>query len=511
MNIRGPNLGDTIMLVLIIALTLASLSLLVIGFRGRIAQRGVFCGKCRFDLCGVDLASSGALCPECGRAVHDPMAQRMSLRRRSRPMLIVGGLLLLVSIGLGGVLASGNAAAIYARMPDRVVAQGALWGSDDALAEAVARLGAPDVTMADAIRRRLIEHALDRQGDRTRAWDPAWGDVLAISLFDESLSDDQLRRYLTQGSRLSARVRDRVYPGAQEIGFRVEHVKDRLGAASGGGATQYTISRQILGQGVLTDDTEPLAQPEPMTAGQAVRINSSSGISSYVSSGRISATSEALSQPPGTIVPVYIDYQITVYDPQRDVVILNDAHRFEQSVTIVDPSRPIVELVKNDAMAQPACQAVRVGELEVRLEPSDLHGGGVVQFLTVALQSGRVPEAISGRMMLVIDDQEIPIGGTIFESSMGSFGTIISWSVLESDEEAMRQARAAHRVLLERETASLILRPDPDAALLNPSVDRILDVSILFRDVAVEALGEGENSPTSWANRVWYDGQCVPE
>lgn len=498
------------MLLLIIVLTLAALTLLIIGFRGRVAQQGVFCRHCRFDLHGVDLAQPQVLCPECGRAVHQPSARRTHLRRRSRPMLIVGGVLLAASIGLGGMLVSGNARAIYARMPDRIVAQAALWGSSDALNEAVTRLGSTS-PMPDALRQRLIEHALQLQGDRTQAWDPAWGDVLSSSLFDETLSDDQLRRFFMQGSTLEAHVRDQAHPGADEIGFRVEHTKDRLSATGGGVATQYTLTRRILGEGLLTDDTAPLTQPEPMTGGHAVRIDGSTGISIFMSSGRISATGHALSQPPGTVVPVYIDYQVTIYDPQREVVILNDVRRFEESVTIVDPSQPIIELVENDAMAQPICQAVQVGELGVHETPLDRGNSGVIEFLTITIQSGPVPEAVSAQVLLRIDDQEFPIGGTIVRSEMGSYSTVITWNVYQGDEEAMRRARAAHKALVEHQTIDVLMRPDPDAALLDPSVDRILDVTILFQDVPIEVLGEGQTSSTNWANRVWYDGQCVRE
>lgn len=82
----------------IFIITLAGLSLLALGLRGRLIQTRATCARCRYDLSG--LAAAAETCPECGTSLARTKAVRTARRLRS-PWVIAFGAFVL-SLGLGG-------------------------------------------------------------------------------------------------------------------------------------------------------------------------------------------------------------------------------------------------------------------------------------------------------------------------------------------------------------------------------------------------------------------------
>ena len=96
-----------IVTLLIGGLLIGGLVLLVFGLRGRRVDDHPFCRKCRYDLSG--LGERPETCPECGVDLAAHAAVRIG-RRRTRPLMIAPGvLLLLLTLGGGAFIGVQNA------------------------------------------------------------------------------------------------------------------------------------------------------------------------------------------------------------------------------------------------------------------------------------------------------------------------------------------------------------------------------------------------------------------
>ncbi|MEZ6164341.1 MAG: zinc ribbon domain-containing protein [Phycisphaerales bacterium] len=143
------------MLIVSLILILIGLALLVLAMRGRIVARGSFCRACGFDLHGLMADDEASKCPECGREVGKPGTTRAIRKARSRRLLVVSIVLLLIGSGLSVMHFSGNASSFYSAMPHRIVLSASKWGDDDAIDELIARLSpkqqTPEWVWEDAI------------------------------------------------------------------------------------------------------------------------------------------------------------------------------------------------------------------------------------------------------------------------------------------------------------------------------------------------------------------------
>jgi len=183
---------------IIIGIVLLGVGLLVslFAFRGRVAARGQFCKKCRFDLAGLEIEADGARCPECGSEVSLESARRGLIRRRSRVGL--GAAVLLMLAGGGGIWAgaTGKTGSIITAMPDPIVLWLTDWGVDEALDELVVRVSKVPGTMSAGSWDDAIEQGLAFQADTALVWDERWGEVLVIAMLEKRLVGDALYKFV---------------------------------------------------------------------------------------------------------------------------------------------------------------------------------------------------------------------------------------------------------------------------------------------------------------------------
>ena len=202
------------MLILITATVLgAGLSLLAVGLRGRRADDHPLCRRCRFDLTGRP-ADAERRCPECGADLAKPRAVFVGHRKRRAGLAVAGGMV--VAVTVGGAVLQTRGMRWREHAPLFVMRWAATVGPTDGRTAAVAELARRWPTLGDRDHDGVADAGLAYQGDRSRPWVPAWGDLLESARTHGQLSDDRWRRYAAQapaGPTLALRVRARVARG----------------------------------------------------------------------------------------------------------------------------------------------------------------------------------------------------------------------------------------------------------------------------------------------------------
>jgi len=140
----------------IIVLAIGTL-LLILALRGRVVERGAFCHRCRFDLCGLDRQEPSLRCPECGRDLSGHKSTRATLRTRRPVLLACGAVLLFIGLASVGVSATNNTARVLAVMPDRVVLTLHSAGMDEAFTEITTNRLARFPPMSDRTWSRCVQ------------------------------------------------------------------------------------------------------------------------------------------------------------------------------------------------------------------------------------------------------------------------------------------------------------------------------------------------------------------
>lgn len=192
-------------------------ALLALGVRGRRVNDHPHCGRCRFDLSGLDLDADDAACPECGAGLHGERAVRIGMRSPRRAVAGLGGLLtLLALLGAGGVVYIQATGVNW----DRIVPAGALVSQiprADAereaviLAELARRL--EDDILPDRALARAAAMAVERQQDFSRLWSDEWRDFIGAAWTRGVLSDEQKISVLQSTIEIGLQTRDRVRHG----------------------------------------------------------------------------------------------------------------------------------------------------------------------------------------------------------------------------------------------------------------------------------------------------------
>ena len=489
------------MLTLLILLLVLSLGLGIFGLRGRVAQRGVFCRRCRFDLAGIGLDDPGARCPECGHAVHDARDRRVLLRRRSRAAMVAGMLILVVALVGTGFVLSGNTAAVYARMPDRVVVGAARLGSDAALDEVMARL-TKIPPISQTLREAVIEHALRVQEDRSKPWDPRLGQILLDEVTARGLSDEQMERYVLNGFRIEVYIRDRVHPGDDRIAYQIDTIGDRVGATRGG-MTPYRFGARMTSFGVAGANPAYTVEPSELSGGGRLYVMSDDGTWSRLRT-MMWGMGPDTSVPVGTTLPVYLACEVRLDDPDREEPIFKKPIRFEQAVAVIDPDEPIVATIENAATAQAVCGAIEIGPLYTMEQPRAQAPNYYIPMIKFAVMSDPIPESFSFAVFLRVGDSEVEIGSYVEQGPWDSaLGANVQWGIAPNDQAAFDAASEIHALIVQHGSADVILRTDPTHAIGYPKIGRVIDAELVFHDVPIKIV----ETPDEVSNpRINQDG-----
>lgn len=497
------------MIIIGIIVCLIGLVLLILAWRGRVAARGQFCRKCRFDLAGLDLEFDDSKCPECGSSVSQIAQQRGYIRQSSR--LGVAAAVILMLSGGGGIWAgaAGKSGAIIAAMPDGIL----LWmtdlGVDVALDELVVRVSRAPSTLSSESWDHAIEAGLAHQADTTISWDVRWGEVLYQGLILSRMSDEQLKQYFVNADEIKLTIRDRVHPGASGFGYMLEWEMTRYKMITGG-FVDYQQDHRVMAYGVKGE--EPI-----WTSGldnRKARISllfSPNGQPNIRGPWMRSTTwrmNDYFAHEPGNVVDVYFDYEMTIVPIGETEPIVRHTAREEFTIQIIDEDEPIVRTNNDEAAALFVMENLQIAPLKITrqiLEPKPNHWTPI---LTTTFTASVPFDPLALEVFLLIDGQEILVGDIAHRYSERQFGSFLSWTFDPEDNEGLEAAARVHDRLIEEGTVTVIVRTN--AALIKdiPGVEEVLGVDLMFEDVPIEIL-ETSNK-LNIPNRDGAQGGAVP-
>lgn len=212
---------------------LAGVALLVWGFRGKRLNTHPVCRQCRFDLSGQPEGT--VTCPECGAGLKREGSIRIGQRRKRPVVLLLGGLavaLPLLAIGtIVFALVTGTDLNGYkplgvlnweARRAD--AARAKLIG-----AELLKRIQVKGIAQDQYD--RIVQIALEHQGDIKRTWATEWGDIVERADTDGKLTKEDKSRYRRQAIVLSFESRPTVRLG-DELPVIAKVSEARTGSAA---------------------------------------------------------------------------------------------------------------------------------------------------------------------------------------------------------------------------------------------------------------------------------------
>jgi len=200
----------SISLVLVLLAVLAFGILLVLwGIHGRRLNRDPVCRDCGFNLSSK--AQGTVTCPECGGGLKRRKAVRIGERKRMPLMIFVGCVLALLGIsplaGLAFAFASGRSVAKY--LPTGILISISNGANREVARELESRVVLKSLS-PDQLD-RVIDHAIELQGDWNSPWDPAWGDVYEAAVMSgRVISPERKERWAAQSLNLKAKPRSLV-------------------------------------------------------------------------------------------------------------------------------------------------------------------------------------------------------------------------------------------------------------------------------------------------------------
>lgn len=484
------------MIALGIVLFVLGMLLFLASLRGRVVSRGQFCRSCKFDLAGLDLASTQAKCPECGSEVHQESARRTLLRRRSRLGLAAATLLLIGSITTLGVWSSGNASVILGVMPDSIVLQLADMSMDAALDELVIRVSrVPNPMTADQID-RSIKIGLEHQADLLVGFDPRWGEVLSIACIRGKMTTEQLKQYMLYGLSADVLIRDRVRQGAEKIDALMRFSPSRLQALNNAD-TGYVVQARWIADGVVD-------KPARLTKDSHgfVAIVSIPGIGFWNNSGPypIVPTADALNGDIGTMLSVYTEFDLVLSAAPESMIEAFNApvqhleedlvlgrFRVDHEVKIIHPDEPIVPLIDDPELAELAYDAIMVLPVRVVENLPAAQPKNRMLVLSMSTQTLNLPETIAFRVFLRFDDEELEIENWVTNGPhSGTHMSGLQWGINPNEPGQFEYADELTKRLIERGHVDVILRTDADLAQYMPEIKQVLDLTMIFKDVPTQ-------------------------
>lgn len=497
--------------------------MVVWGVRGKRLNDHPVCRQCRFDLSGA--AEGTVTCPECGAGLKRPGSTRIG-QRRKRPLAIAVGaaavVMPLAAIGMTG-FAMLTGSDVRAYMPLGVL----LWEAkyaDAARSKAIAsevlsRYNAKRLDESQVA--KVVERALEVQGDTSIAWDEKWEDLIETADGDGKVSDEQKTLYHRQSLVLDFKWRKRVKPGAS-LPVIAKVKEARIGSSSVLQSHAALRSASLNGSKLARAKSRmSLGFPFPvdvgahvgwfMLNGSAQRAAWGGGMSSVgeakllldvpattaAGRGEIDVQLQAWTQPQSrmmnfswTAVPGVED------DPKASV----HSARFEVEISPAET----VELVKPDEEMRDRMRTVlEPSQVTVWKQPAGF-GGGQVNSAMMHFDIDRRPIDAAFDVIWVIDGREQSVGQLItgMSADLGvqtdSFGGGPSLRIVHGNVARFESG-----------VVDIILRPNVEIALSTVDLTRIYGEEIVFKDVQVNSQDVGGVSlavpaaPTQPARGIW--------
>lgn len=490
---------------IILGLIVCSVGLLMLplAVRGRVAQRGQFCRGCRFDLAGLDLDPADAKCPECGREIHHSTDRREILRKPSRIGIIISTLLFLA--GIVSIGAQSKASTIVAALPDPIVLWLTDWGVDEALDELVIRSTIVPTTMSDKSWDHAIESALAIQADPKITWDPNWGEVLFQGIIQQRLDAQQLEAYFVNMDVSELVVRDRVHPGVDGFGYMLRWETIRNSMLTGG-KINYQLFHRVSAYGIQGE--EPIWTSEPgrrATNGQW--LSSHTGISWMRTSTWNMA--EYFAHEPGHTVGVYFEYEMTLVPVGEATPVFAHKARKEFEIQIISSDEPIVRTSRDQAGVELVMENMQIAPIKIMSQIEVPRPNYYTQIMRTLLSSPIPLDQLAFEVYLRIDGQDIRVGNMTQNQSPDSFKGHVQWGIKPGDEAGIDLARRIHAKLIEKGTATVIVRTNAELVEDIPGIDQVLGVEFMFEAVPVLIVETSNelSTPSDWDSA---QGKAVP-
>lgn len=426
-------------------LLMLGVALISLGLRGRRLDDHPVCRRCRFDLSGTP---GRALCPECGSKLEAPAAMRIGNRRR-RPGLIAAGIACVVLLLLGAGLAfSSSRFNLAPHLPTPVLMlQARIAGSAaESLAakELIARHAAKKLSPSQTA--AALDLALARQADRSRAWDPAWGDYIAAVHAAGGLSVQQLAQYLENGLLPTISVRPRAIAG-EKAGLEAAIRADRLSAATSI-SVLMELERLSVGETPVTD----------IAGGATLGMNGQGGPSAWSRAIKVPAV-------PGKHA-VETTWRLTVTEGNRPLPAAVWSIRSTATTELLPPGSELIRLIKDESQ-RPAVEAA------VSVRPITCNADGKHANIEVRINSTPVPLACEV-FLRDATGKEWKVGAVTARASS------------PNNSHSSAVGLGADLAGFSGDRADVILRPRPAAAAASIHINEIWGGEIVLPGISVQ-------------------------
>jgi hypothetical protein len=467
-------------------------ALLTLYARGFVVARGRFCRACRFDLAGLTDAPA---CPECGGDLSAPRAVSPVLLRRHRAILAAGVLLLLCSVAMLGYLGFTNRSSILPSLPNRILIPLEAAGVSEARTVIAMRAQDPEA-FTDAQWQTLLTRALAHQADTTVAWDTRWGDVLGYAFVSRRMSEPQMAAYLSHGVISTVRIRDRAAVDQPWLGYAIDFGYGRIRMSprpAGSGPPQGLQTPFRIHQSVVRTGTGEVGQPTGGGSGDGRfyipwSVGGDRGGVAHI----ILMQGFDRADPPAEVV-AFVETQTELTHAQTSEPVLTVHRRHEQQVELLPAGTPIIRTITDPTSADSIRDAAEVTPL--RVDPGDPESGDGARSTRLELWLPECLHTIAGKLYVVSPDgQETPLGSIVVRPDGPRKAGVRTtfWDDPEDPQDAARFSRSLE--WLARAEVDVAFRTDTAAAVDDPKVQNVVDVTLWFRDVPVTIEGESSTA-----------------
>jgi len=226
----------TLIAAAIVALLLAGVVLLLLGFRGRLVSTHPHCRACGFDLAGLPEPIAARPCPECGADLTARRAIRPGRRCRRPRVLVAGVLCLLLAAGAIGALAWGAATGFnwntvkpFWWLEREAAATSSPQHAKSARVELARRATAGDLSPEHL--ERTLALAFDAQLGSPNAWVPDLGDMFESLHAKRRIDEATYGRFAASAVDLRAIIRERT-PADRPLLFMMQARGTSIGTMS---------------------------------------------------------------------------------------------------------------------------------------------------------------------------------------------------------------------------------------------------------------------------------------
>lgn len=419
-----------------------------------------------------------------------------------RVVIVLGVLVMLVSGAYLGIQLSGSAGAIYRVMPNPVVLNFSIWGSDDALDALIDRINADNDAIAEDQWDALIEHAFIRLDATDIDWNPHWGQVLYVATLTNRLSVDELKRYIERLSTLNVSVKDRMLGGAEHVEVTLEHIS--IGAsASTGGAMPYEYLLKVKRSGIEGWEHEDNARFSNGYQGGLPLNMSTPGVGTWSTLSVVSEigiTRDGVAPEIGETVRLVVETSLEVVPKEGGEALFSIDQRFSSDITVLDPDAELVGRLIPTERIDKLAECITLHPILVKHPDDWVDDGALINPMisyTVQLQDTPHPIAYTINF-LSATGEELELGKLVELPRSGINGLARIAQPKSDDPVQAERIRRIAREMLGQGKATLILRVTPELANDAEGIDEVLDLDILVRDVQVKR--DDGNAIAGWSS-----------